>query len=238
MNATCFALGAGSASIGTWRTIRAPQVLEQFAGCPLLDERYVKRMHLARLKSTDLMVPHFSPSACQMPSFDTKRLLRLLAGRTLVVVGDSVSEQHFHSLACTLLTANESAQRHRSLWWPPNATRHELWKTRSCLPLAYDAVLCLLTIGKRNELHAPPDWLAAHRLRTALRAADIVLLNIGVHFEHASTAAAHFEQITGPLLGSVSGERGPLIIFRETVRQVPRTCASVMNLRLALAYCR
>ena len=214
----CFPHASSNGTIaGEWKLRPATAFIRRFFTCPLLDSKFVGRMRDGRRNATGLQLPRFFPTSCSLPRFSARALLSLLAGRTLVIVGDSVSEQHFHSLACSLLVA-EAAPGMPTMtpsWWPTNATRSELWRTRSCLPFGAEPsrlfLLCLLTAAKANEMHAPPDWLAASKLRAALQPTDVVLLNAGVHFSEASTAAAHFEQLVGPLLqAEPSGRAKPL----------------------------
>ena len=186
-----------------WRLLPAhdsARALEQFYRCPLIDAKYVEKMRRARLNATGGLLPRYACRSAPVLELRTRRLLALLKGRTLVMVGDSVMEQHFHSLACTLL--NESPL---AAWWGRHRSgvsidvRGELWKTRSCLPFAHDAVLCYLTAAKHNELKAPPDWITAAKLREALHPSDVVLLNVGVHFADVRAAVTHYHQLVGPL---------------------------------------
>ena len=173
---------ASCSSHGAWQYQPASNFIRRFYGCPLLDAAYVSQHRHARLNASggSLTLPRFS-SCSSPPRFDARQFLDRLAGRTLALVGDSVTEQHFHSLACALFA--DGATRVPS-WWPSNATAAELWKSRSCLPFGDDIrpfFLCLVTAAKLNEA-AAPDWVVSERLRTALGPADVVVLNAGVHF--------------------------------------------------------
>ena len=193
---------ASCSSHGAWQYQPASNFIRRFYGCPLLDAAYVSQHRHARLNASggSLTLPRFS-SCSSPPRFDAQRFLDRLAGRTLALVGDSVTEQHFHSLACALFA--DGATRVPS-WWPANATADELWKSRSCLPFGDDDrpfFLCLVTAAKLNEA-AAPDWVVSERLRTALGPADVVVLNAGVHFSDAEVAARHVGMLAGPLLNT------------------------------------
>ena len=211
---------ASCSSHGAWQYQPAANFIRRFYGCPLLDAAYVSQHRHARLNASAglLTLPRFS-SCSSPPRFDAQRFLDRLAGRTLALVGDSVTEQHFHSVACALFA--HDATRVPS-WWPSNATADELWKSRSCLPFGDDDrpfFLCLVTAAKLNEA-AAPDWVVSERLRTALGPADVVVLNAGVHFSDAEVAARHVGMLAGPLLNtSARSVAPPLVIYAETAPQ-------------------
>lgn len=214
----------------------------QLASCPLLDRHYTSKHAKARANASSSSGPHLCSrrSSSNPPA---RRLLSLLAGRTLLLLGDSVSEQHFHgtrvdprpwlsllsivsltlrifhpvlaALACSLLT------EHQPSWWPSHATAAELWKTRSCLPFDGDVLLCYVSAGKAQERQALRPWILSARLRLALRPSDVVLINVGLHYANASAAATCFTQLVGPLLGRDANlsSSPPLLIWRETSPQ-------------------
>jgi hypothetical protein len=140
--ARCFSSPA-EALRGAWSWLGAEKsavLLESFYRCPLLDPPYVTRMQRARLRASEGRLPVFEPSTCRLSRFNAHGMLKLLAGRTLLFLGDSVTEQHFHAVACSLLIGGGNGVL--APWWPQNATRLELWKTRSCLPFVHDVLLC------------------------------------------------------------------------------------------------
>lgn len=126
----CFALALAAAastaspsppcadlSAGTWRLRSANTSavrLNEVLACPLLDLRYRERMRAARLRATGGLLPRFVPACRDQPRPTAQAWLSLLASRTLVFVGDSVAEQHFHSLACHLLTGEQQDGERRS----------------------------------------------------------------------------------------------------------------------------
>ena len=205
--------------------------------CPLLDSHLMARHESRRTNATGAgFFPQYSGDETAR-TFTARRLLNLLAGRTLVLLGDSVTEQHFHSLACALLGSDANHSNRTPTWWPRAAAAAELWKTRTCIPFAHEFVLCYMTAGKVNELNSPRPWILSAKLRQALQPTDIVLLNVGVHFHDASAAASHYEQLAGPLLHTASTAKArtsstphvaspslhdddaPVVIFRETAPQ-------------------
>lgn len=200
--------------------------LEHFHSCPLVrNAPHYQRMRARRLEATGGRTPTFVPR-CKMPGTNVS-LLQLLAGRTLLLLGDSLTEQHFHSLACHLLAEAHGTSASLRTASFERAVSSELWKMRSCLPLANDALLCYVAAGRATEPHAPRDWILASRLRAALQPSDVVLLNVGVHFNDPQVARAHFGMLAGPLLHSASGNVSsarpvtppPLVLFRETTPQ-------------------
>ena len=228
---------------GSWRLLSAEASaasLGRVYDCPLLDAGFVRRHSQARKGR----VPVFEPScAGDAPQSSALDLLKLLHGRTLLLLGDSISEQHFYSLACSFLSVSSPTS-----WWPRNASARELWKTRTCLPFepAHDFILCYVVAGKSNEHLQPRPWVLSARLRSSLQPTDVVLMNVGVHLDDAITATKVYEQIAGPLLkssnassvareGPGGGEAagpspaGPLVIFRETAPQ--HFAAGVYNRR-------
>jgi len=198
-----------------WNLVEAPQ-----ASCPLFGAHLSTRHHERRLNATGGLLPRYADGAVHRASFSAKRLLSQLAGRTLLLLGDSVSEQHFHSIACTLLgAANHTSPPPQPVRPSASSIASEIWKTRSCLVFAHEVLLCYVTAGKANELHSPP-WILAGRLRQALLPSDVVLLNVGLHFSE-SAAAKQYEQLAGPLMRSSRAvdAKPPLVIYRETSPQ-------------------
>ena len=178
--------------------------------CPLLDAFQHARYRRARLNASSSVPPD--------PGFSPRRLLTLLAGRTLLLLGDSVTEQHFHALACQLFGDASQQPKRTATWYAATNAKSELFKTRSCLPFAHDVLLCYVTAGKSNELQMPRPWILSGRLRAALQPSDIVLVNVGVHFDAASAAATHYQQLVGPLIDKTKSTP-PLVIYRESAPQ-------------------
>ena len=141
--------------------------------CPLLDAFQHARYRRARLNASSSVPPD--------PGFSPRRLLTLLAGRTLLLLGDSVTEQHFHALACQLFGDASQQPKRTATWYAATNAKSELFKTRSC---SYSRTTSCryVTAGKSNELHMPRPWILSGRLRAALQPSDIVIVNVGVTF--------------------------------------------------------
>ena len=72
-----------------WRLFPAAHV----SPCPLLDAFQQQRFTRARHNATGGLVPRFIGADVVRSKFSPRRLLSLLAGRTLLLLGDSVTEQ-------------------------------------------------------------------------------------------------------------------------------------------------
>lgn len=227
MHAPCY---TGRASVAGWRNLDGAwerrDAPSSYDGCPLLDAHWLRRH---RRSGRQPAPGQFVPRSCALAEFSPRALLENLAGRTLALVGDSLTEQHFQGLACALLLRGGVGP---PAWWPTNTTAAELWKSRSCLPFANGALLCYASAGKANERGAP-EWMLGARLRSALAADDVVVVNVGVHYANATLAATKLGQLLGPLLAASGpaprraeqhaaarlSRAGPLLLYRETAPQ-------------------
>jgi hypothetical protein len=219
-NATANALARGGPTAAddytldfTWRKagISSPvdaAPLAAFRRCELLasDKSYLDKFSRTMPFRARLLV-----SGCTLDEFSAAAFLDTIAGRTIVFVGDSVTEQHYHALVCALLAHARPAE-----WYPANATRGSLWQARSCVPFPNGAIVCLLTAAKLTE-QLPPMKLIGARLRGALFAWDVVVANVGVHFHNVAMASAHWAALAGRLAPQQSPSTvAPRLIYRET----------------------
>lgn len=53
-------------------------------------------------KDSDFLKWRWKPDGCELPRFDPKAFLRLVRGKKLAFIGDSVARNHMESLLCLL----------------------------------------------------------------------------------------------------------------------------------------
>jgi hypothetical protein len=100
---------------GTWESSHAP-AYAAYPACPFL-----RPWDACPLDTLGMALRQFAPSSCAMGELDASALHRMLAGRLLLFIGDSIQVQHFSSFAC-MLHAQDPSNVNRStlLWRSPN----------------------------------------------------------------------------------------------------------------------
>ena len=175
--------------------------LERFTTCPLFAQLRARRpAGFAQISRRTPFLREWSPA----PPADS--LHGLLAGRSLVFVGDSTSEQQFHALYCDLAA-------YQATWWqqPPSFVMN---KGRVCVPLSGDALVCFVDFRTAALTKTTPRAVA-RALRSALLPSDVVVFNFGVHYFHASDAA----DAAAEFASAFANESAPRLVWRETAPQ-------------------
>jgi hypothetical protein len=175
----------------------------------------------------------FQSNSCNASSYSSRELRSLLANRTVVFLGDSVSLGMASNLACALwkATAGEHVSRHI------RATRDGMEapaEPSRCFKFLEDQVVCWISaatcasFGYDEPTSLRRSFCAETYLRSLghaitsaadfLRPSDVVVANAGMHFkiDNAQDRALLLAELEG-LCANIGlwGETAPLVVWRE-----------------------
>ena len=178
---------------------------------------------------------HFNPNSCALHDFDAAAIHRVLAGRMLFFVGDSVQVQLFSAFACMLHAHDPASIQNTTIRWrSPETLRkrchgeEKCHYEHSCVEFTSGLRVCVCpVIGLEARLYA-------RCIPRKLRAHDVVFYgSLGIHYTGemgsnssrinvtrlAATEASLLLKHVGYSAKHQRGPSSPTVIWREVTAQ-------------------
>ena len=211
---------AGRASLaGTWRSSRVPSGTKDNTTCPLLQQSAGHRV----LRGAQGWMEFVAHGCATTSVGGLEPLLSTLHGRTVVMVGDSLSMAQLYSLACSVGGTSILIKA-----WGTGGPRGDALILRP-----HEALFAFISLRGSSSRHdganrTPQAVVRALHDYAGLASTDVVLVNFGVSYSPMITrsgqgqfmkSAIQFIQEWQRLFGSPRDPSLPLLAFRETAPQ-------------------
>ncbi|XP_031111884.1 protein trichome birefringence-like 4 [Ipomoea triloba] len=160
--------------------------------CPFIDDSF--NCFKNGRPDSDYLRLRWKPSGCQLPRFDGLKMLKMLRGKRLVFVGDSLNRNMWESLVCSL---RESLVNKSRLF---EVSGHYEFKTQGYHSFMFKDFQCSIEFLKSPFLvqqrqfsdmaGVQRETLRLDKIQTSLteyRDADIIIFNTGHWWTHQNT---------------------------------------------------
>ena len=195
-----------------------------------------------RLNESHSAAWRWVPDGCELRPLDAKDMARRLSGRRVFVIGDSISDLHYHALACVLsgeIDAGATSAVGRELWEQGHLLPSDFGRDWACKAdggCASPGVFALrgggqvemlfsdLLVNPASNWSISPRPFGKARVSTAwaarlayARPTDIVILNTGPHFKNMTT----FQQAMRTVLTWLRDHFPGMLIWRDFYPGMP-----------------
>lgn len=149
-----------------------------------------------------------------LPMADFGEIVRLLKGRTLLVMGDSVMEQFYNTLQCFLKRERLEVPTDAAFrqWVDQTAPLWRMGKRKK------PPKLPVMAVGGFRMLYARVTTYQPDEVAAAVAVADVVLINWGLHYQkmevYRRELAAAFD-----VMDAHAAKPGKAVLFQETGAQ-------------------